>query len=80
MPQLLTGCDLRGRMTHMKPDDATVATLTHAVVELVREEVQRVALSGRNWKLVLNGSASGDVRMIIEEHAEVARRCQQVNG
>ena len=60
----------------MQTDD--VATLTEAVTELVREEVQRVAASGRNWKIVLNGSATGDVRLVVEQHAEVTRRGQAV--
>lgn len=62
----------------MTADD--VAALTESVVRLIREEVSRVALSGRNWKVIVNGSAAGDVRLVVEEHIEVSRRCQQVNS
>jgi hypothetical protein len=57
----------------MQMDD--VAALTEALVELVRKEVPQVAASGRNWKLVLQGSQAGDVRMIVEQHADVVQRC-----
>lgn len=59
---------------------ADVAALTDAMVELIREEVPKVAMSGRNWKLILNGSAAGDVRLSIEEHVEVMRRCQPLQA
>ena len=63
----------------MQKDD--VAALTEAIVELVREEVPRVAASGRNWKMVLQGSLAGDVRLIVEQHADVVSKCRplQVN-
>jgi hypothetical protein len=57
----------------MYADDG--AALANEISELVREEVRRVAATGRNWKLILNGSSMGDVRLIVEEHAEVKRRC-----
>lgn len=63
----------------MQTDD--VAALTEAIVDLVRKEVPRVASSGRNWRLVLQGSIVGDVRLIVEQHVEVIKKYQplQVN-
>jgi len=54
--------------------------LVDAVVALIRKEVPRVAMSGRNWKVILNGSASGDVRLVVEEHADVVQRFQPVKA
>lgn len=62
----------------MQADD--VAMLTEAVVALVREEVPQLATSGRNWKLILNGSAAGDLRLVVEEHVDLLRRCQQISN
>ncbi len=53
--------------------------LVNALVELIRKEVPRVAQSGRNWKVVINGSRGGDVRAVIEEHADVVQRWQPVS-
>jgi hypothetical protein len=50
-----------------------VAALTEAIVELVREEVPRVATSGRNWKLILHGSATGEVKPVVEEYGRTIR-------
>lgn len=63
----------------MTTDD--VAALTEAIVELVREEVPRVAASGRNWKLILHGSAAGEVQPIVEEYVRTIRprKSLQVN-
>ncbi len=60
----------------MQADD--VAALTEVVAESVREEVRRVVMSGNNWKIVINGSATGDVRLVVEEHSEITRRCRPV--
>lgn len=44
-----------------------------AVMRLIREEVAQAMAQGRNWKLVVNGSASGDVRAVVEHHSDVIR-------
>jgi len=55
-------------------DPEQVALLVDAVVELVRQEVPRIAAENRNWKLTVNGSASGDVRAVIEAYSELTRQ------
>jgi hypothetical protein len=37
-----------------------------AVARFVREEAARLAGSGVNWKITLNGSAGGNVRAVVE--------------
>jgi len=48
-------------------------------MRFVREEIERLAPSGVNWKITLNGSAGGNVRGVVETFQDVTRRTEQVN-
>ena len=50
-----------------------------AVARFVREEAARLAGSGVNWKITLNGSAGGNVRAVVETYSDVIKRTEQVS-
>jgi hypothetical protein len=48
------------------------------LVELVREQVPTLVESGHNWKIVVNGSAGGDVSAAIELHPKLVSKGQVI--
>ncbi len=56
----------------MSSNECTQA-IVDTVVRLIREEIAEAMAEHRNWKLVVNGSASGDVRVVVEHHSDVIR-------
>lgn len=57
----------------MSSDECTQA-IVDTVVQLIREEVAQALAQRRNWKLTVHGSASGDVRAVVEHYSDVMRR------
>lgn len=41
------------------------------LARLIREEAEVLLRSGNNWKLTVNGSAGGDVRVVTEVYRTV---------
>lgn len=62
----------------MLTDDSPTAAVTDALVELIRQEVPALMRSGKNWKLVINASAAGDISTAVEMHCQRVRRFQVV--
>lgn len=55
--------------------DAALAEMVIAAMErLIREEVVNLVGSGVNWKMTFNGSAAGDVRVVVERHRQISQR------
>lgn len=46
---------------------------TAELIRLVREEADQLLRSGNNWKLTVNGSAGGDVRVVTEVYRTVRK-------
>jgi len=49
-----------------------------ALTRLIREEAAQLLRSGSNWKLTVNGSAGGDVRVVTEVYRTVVQSRRQV--
>jgi hypothetical protein len=49
------------------------------VVRWLRQEVAPIIASGANWKVIISGSGSGDVRGVVEKHQDVRRRSPRPN-
>jgi len=56
-------------MCETRDGDSNMAEL----MRLVREEAEKLFQLGHNWKLTVNGSAGGDVRVVTEVYRTVRK-------
>lgn len=48
--------------------------MVEALVQLIREEIALAIHDRQNWKIILHGSAAGDVSLVRERYRNVVTR------